>query len=94
MVVNGDKTYTSNLSMKAYAPSFKITNMSINDTNGNNNGRLEPGETAILDFTFKNEGHSDAAQTATTLQMMSPYITVSENAMTTQIGRASCRERV
>ena len=81
VVVNGDKTYTSNLSMKAYAPSFKITNMSINDTNGNNNGRLEPGETAILDFTFKNEGHSDAAQTAATLQMMSPYITVSENAM-------------
>lgn len=78
VVNNGDDTYTSNLSMRAYAPSFSISTMSINDSNGNNNGKLDPGETAELSFSFENQGHSDAPQTIASIQFTSPYIVVSE----------------
>ena len=80
-VVNGEDTYISNFSMKAYAPVFKISNMSITEVEGNGNGRLDAGETAQLNFTFENKGHADAALTAASLGMLSPYITVEEDAI-------------
>ena len=78
-VVNGDDSYVSNLSMKAYAPVFKVNNISITEVEGNGNGRLDAGETAKLNFTFENKGHADAALTAATLGLMSPYITLVES---------------
>jgi len=78
-VTNGDDAYVSNLVMKAYAPVFKLGGMSITETNGNGNGRLDAGETAILSFPIENKGHADAATTLATLQMLSPYILIEEN---------------
>ena len=78
-VTNGDDAYVSNLVMKAYAPVFKLGGLSITETNGNGNGRLDAGETAILSFPIENKGHADAAATLATLQMLSPYILIEEN---------------
>lgn len=78
-VVNGENSYVSTFSMKAFAPVFKINNMSITEIEGNGNGRLDAGETAQLNFTFENKGHADAALTTATLNMLSPYITFEEN---------------
>ena len=78
-VANGEDTYISNFSMKAYAPVFKISNMSITEIEGNGNGRLDAGETAQLNFTFENKGHADAASTTAMLSMLSPYITLEED---------------
>ena len=78
-VTNGDNEYVSNLVMKAYAPVFELGNMSITEVNGNGNGRLDAGETAQLSFTIENRGHSDAAITTASLQLLSPYITVTES---------------
>ena len=77
-VTNGADAYVSNLSMKAYAPVFNLGSMSITEVNGNGNGRLDAGETAQLSFPINNTGHSDAAATVATLQMLSPYIIVDE----------------
>lgn len=80
-VTNGDDSYISNLSMKAYAPVLKIGGMSIVEVNGNGNGRLDAGETAKLNFPIENKGHSNAAVTNVALQMLSPYIIVEESAL-------------
>lgn len=82
IVHNGDDDFTSNLSMKAFAPAFTIGSMSIDDSQGNNNGRLDAGDHAQLNFVIENEGHSDAAQTTANLVMLSPYITIDESSIT------------
>lgn len=78
-VTNGDNEYVSNLTMKSYAPVFKLGDMTITEINGNGNGRLDAGETATLSFPIKNEGHADATATEAVLEMLSPYITIEEN---------------
>ncbi len=78
-VTNGDDAYISNLTMKAYAPVFELGGMSITEIEGNGNGRLEAGESATLSFPIGNTGHADAAATLVTLNLLSPYITLEEN---------------
>ena len=80
-VTNGTDVYVSNLAMKAYAPVFNLGSMGITEVSGNGNGRLDAGETAKLSFPIENKGHADAAATEVTLQMLSPYITVAESAV-------------
>ena len=78
-VTNGNDTYVSSLTMKAFAPVFKLGGMTITEVNGDGNGRLDAGETAKLSFPIENKGHADAASTFATLQMLSPYITLEES---------------
>ena len=78
-VNNGDASYVSRISMKAFAPVFKIGNMVIHETNGNGNGRLDAGEDAELTFGFENKGHSDAINGLASLNFLSPYIDIEEN---------------
>jgi hypothetical protein len=78
-VVNGDDVYTSKLSMKAYAPIFKLGDLQITEVEGDGNGRLDAGETAQLSFVIENKGHADATATTATLNMLSPYIILAEN---------------
>lgn len=80
-VTNGTDVYVSNLAMKAYAPVFNLGSMGITEVSGNGNGRLDAGETAKLSFPIENKGHADAAATEVTMQMLSPYITVAESAV-------------
>ena len=81
-VTNGDETYVSNLSIKAYAPVFKLGSMSITEIDGNGNGRLDPGETALLNYALENKGHADAALTTVTLNLLSPYLLFTEPEVT------------
>ena len=80
-VTNGEDTYVSNLSMKAYAPVFKLGDLSITEIQGDGNGRLDPGETGTLSIPIENKGHSDAATTVANLLMLSNYITVEESSV-------------
>ncbi len=80
-VTNGTDVYVSNLAMKAYAPVFNLGSMGITEVSGNGNGRLDAGETAKLSFPIENKGHADASATEVTMQMLSPYITVAESAV-------------
>lgn len=49
------------------------------DISGNNNGRIDPGETVDLTAKVKNIGGVDFTSLNTTLECTSPYITVSDN---------------
>ena len=78
-VYNGDMAYISKFTLKAYAPSFLIGDMTVTETSGNGNGRLDPGETALLNFSIANKGHSQAGMTTAEIQLLSPYITINEH---------------
>jgi hypothetical protein len=63
--------------MQVQAPELRIGNYSINDASGgNNNGLLDPGETAQLMLTISNTGSSIANNTIATLATNSPWMTI------------------
>ncbi|MFO7660063.1 MAG: C25 family cysteine peptidase, partial [Candidatus Cloacimonadaceae bacterium] len=51
--------YDLNLVMNA--PAFTVGTINIDDSAGNNNGRIDSGETIILTIPVQNSGHADAA---------------------------------
>lgn len=53
-------TWTAILPITINAPKLSIPNYWLSDANGNNNGRLDIGETATLYFWQKNIGHASA----------------------------------
>jgi len=67
-------TYNSYLSVIVYAPILVYENDTI--TGGNNNGILDPGETANLIVTIKNNGGIVANNVTGILKESSPYITI------------------
>ena len=45
--------------IRVNAPKLVINDLTISDTSGNNNGILDPGETAIIKIEVVNNGHAD-----------------------------------
>jgi len=76
---SGDDTWTGNFSVVAYAPSFTVGNYFVSDLTGNNNGRLDPGETADILIAATNTGQSDAAMALANLLLADAYITVNNS---------------
>lgn len=72
----GDSTWNSNFSTTACAPELIFGNYSISDPDGNNNGRLDPGETVNLIISVENTGNSDAHETMAVISSLSNYITI------------------
>ena len=82
-MVSGSHTWTSNFSFNAYAPSLKVYDvMTVNDggsdrANGNGNGRIDPGETVELTFSYANVGGATASNvTATLSTLLTQYLTI------------------
>ena len=73
---DGASSWTTSFSMIAHAPAFAVGNMTISDATGNNNGRLDPGETADVTVMATNTGSSAAAGTMAMLNTSSGYITI------------------
>lgn len=69
--------WTSQFTVRAYAPQFEVGSFTINDAAGNNNGRLDPGETVVINVPFTNTGLSNSAAAQAVLQITDPYLTVS-----------------
>ena len=93
-MVSGNHNWRHNFSLTAYAPVFKISDgITIHDEGtykGNGNGRLDPGETASITFTYENEGGSTANDVSATLSTPTQqYITISDPTVTTPTVNAS-----
>ncbi len=73
-----EKEWSSNFPVKIFSPVFEITPYVIYDSQGNNNGLIEPGETIQLSVAYKNVGGAPAMKPITNLQLASPYITTGE----------------
>ncbi len=70
--------YEYNLIIRA--PELSIENMLIDDSqSGNNNGRLDPGETATIKIINRNTGHCESPNTIAQLNSQSQYLTFTNN---------------
>lgn len=58
------------------APSFTFTGLSINDATGNNNSRLDPGESVVITQNVMNNGSYSAPAGILTLNSSSQYLTI------------------
>lgn len=72
-------TWTTFFSLNANAPELTINSFIVSDPLGNNNGYLDPGETADLIFSASNIGHSNAPNTLAVLTSLSEFITINNS---------------
>lgn len=70
---NGTDNWASNFIIKAHAPMLEVLDIIIADAGGNNNGYLDPGETADIIFETANNGSSTAMDVNATLAALSPF---------------------
>ena len=70
------EAFVSTFTDIANAPSLEIAFMSIDDSEGNDNGRLDAGETVNLIYYAKNIGHAESSDAVMNLSSSSEYITV------------------
>jgi hypothetical protein len=70
------ETWESNFTALAHAPVLSYLNFTIDDSEGNNDGMLDPGEIADLEVLFSNSGSSAAYNVVTQLVSNSDYLTI------------------
>jgi hypothetical protein len=72
----GQEAWESAFTIVAYSALLQYQSFEIDDSNGNNNGILDPGETANLIVTIKNNGSADAFNVFGSLASLDPYVFV------------------
>ena len=70
------ETWNSSFTISVNAPNFSIGSIIIDDISGNNNGRLDPGETVNIIIPNTNNGHADSPNAIGTLSCSIDYITI------------------
>ncbi|MBN1968570.1 MAG: T9SS type A sorting domain-containing protein [Candidatus Delongbacteria bacterium] len=68
-------TYDYNFKFKVDAPSLAVGNISIDDSTGDNDGMLDPGETANISIPVNNNGHA-AVNGIMTISSTCTYVTI------------------
>jgi len=76
---NTDTTWIMEYQGIVFAPILNIAEMIIDDASGNGNGRLDPGETAIIKIKNFNSGHCPAENTVASLVSASQYLSFTDN---------------
>ncbi|HEX7319365.1 MAG TPA: S8 family serine peptidase [bacterium] len=66
----------------ASQPSIVYETNTIDDAGGNNNGKVDPGETVNMTVTLRNDGSTNATNTNGTLRTASAYITLLDSTAT------------
>jgi hypothetical protein len=79
LATDGANTWQSNFSLRAHAPLFTLGAYTISDPGGNNNGKLDPGETADISIAINNEGSSDAVSVFGELTSADPNIVINSS---------------
>jgi hypothetical protein len=74
--IHAGETDTSSFLGIIHAPDLKFEGFTINDAGGNNNGRIDPGETADIEITICNDGSSEAFDIHGMLETGCTYITI------------------
>ena len=79
-VYNSD-TSMSTFNEVVHAPNLMMESWSINDSTGNGNGKLDPGETADFLITMKNTGTTVATNVLGLLSSGNEYITINSTSV-------------
>jgi len=74
-----DETWNSIFSVTGHAGVLSYSGYTISDTSGNENGRLDPGESADFIISLINTGSAEAFDVTATLESASQYITGGDN---------------
>ncbi|MGB3479605.1 MAG: C25 family cysteine peptidase [bacterium] len=73
-----DSIYCFYPSITVYTPHLTYQDYTVVDTATNNNGVLDPGETADLFITIKNQGNCTAESVTAWISCSSPYIVIND----------------
>lgn len=73
---DGDSIWRSTFKVLAHAPVLAYADYSVSDPAGNNNGRLDPGETAEVSVVLVNNGSSDTRNVVGSINTTDPLITI------------------
>ena len=73
---DGTKSWTTGFSLIANAPVLEIEKMVVQDAAGNNDGFLDPGETASVKIFIKNNGHAPVFSAAALFTTNDNYLTI------------------
>ncbi len=74
-----EEIWTSSFSIEGHAPYLEIGSMTIDDSDGNNNGRLDPGETVDIFIETYNTGSFQADDAMASLSTSSGYLTLNSS---------------
>ena len=80
----GDITHTTQKAFLAKAPNLQFAEIEVDDSQGNGNGFIDPGERVVLRIHGKNIGHADAPEVYLTANCDSDFLHLEDN--TIQIG--------
>jgi len=81
-IESGDDTWDAQFTIYALAPALNITSFDIDDAAGNNNGRLDPGETVNFIVNVANGGESTSSAVQALLSSNSDFISISNASQT------------
>ena len=73
---DSNTSWESYFAVTGYAPEFDYTGYYVDDSGGNNNGLLDPGETAPVTITLKNTGGTAASAVEASLSTQDQYLTI------------------
>ena len=73
---DGTDSWTSNLNFKGHAPVLEFSDFMISDPTGNNNGKIDPGETVEVIVYVENTGSAEAYNAMCELLTSNMYLTV------------------
>jgi hypothetical protein len=75
----GRETWSSSFVIPGHAPVLEMPGYTVDDAAGNNNGRLDPGETATIGISALNSGSADAYTVIGSLTTASEFITINNS---------------
>jgi len=78
---DGIDNWHSGFSLQGHAPVLEMGAYTISDPLGNNNGKLDPGETVELMIDVNNTGSSEAFEVWAGLSSTDPFITIGTSSM-------------
>jgi PKD repeat protein len=79
---DGTNVWESYISIPGHAPVLEYVDFTISDAAGNNNGKIDPGETVDIIVNVENSGSSDAFNLVGELMATDPYLTVNTSSAT------------
>ncbi|MCF8229556.1 MAG: T9SS type A sorting domain-containing protein [Bacteroidales bacterium] len=79
VATDGNETWNSSFVGEFYAPVLAMGEISIDDSNGDNNGRIDPGETVEMSIDISNAGSATAFNVMGNLLGEDEYIVIDQN---------------
>jgi len=82
VATDGTETWESRFDVVSWGPNISIGNLVIDDSEGNNNGRLDPGEDAVLMVELTNSGQASLDDVSLDLDYNGEYLTFATTTFT------------